>query len=155
MEKVVRMAKLAKMLCAFIVLVVPAYLSYAQPASAISVELAKKCRELAVIAHPAPTAGSKATGAEKAQRDYYQACIAKGIAGARTQGTGNPSGTGMGGTAATGTGVKTGHGPLSEPIPPAVSTTNPRQNPQQNPQRPQNMQGPAQTNPPQEPFGSR
>ena len=71
MEKVVRMAKLAKMLCAFIVLVVPAYLSYAQPASAISVELAKKCRELAVKAHPTPTAGSKATGAEKAQRDYF------------------------------------------------------------------------------------
>ena len=149
------MTKLAKTLCAFIVLVVPAYLSYAQPASAISAELAKKCRELAVKAHPTPTAGSKAAGAEKVQRDYYQACIAKGIAGARAQGTGNTSGTGMGGSAATGTGVKTGHGPLSQPIPPAVSTTNPRQNPQQNPQRPQNMQGPAQTNPPQEPFGSR
>src|SRR5665647_2607265 len=53
------------------------------------------------------------------------------------------SGTGMGGTATTGTGVKTGKGPLSQPIAPATSTTNPQQ---QNPQRPQNMQGPAQTN---------
>jgi len=59
--------------------------------------------------------------------------------------------TGMGGTATSGTGVRTGQGPLSQPIPPATSTTNP----QQNPQRPQNTQGPAQTNPPQQPFGSR
>ena len=61
------------------------------------------------------------------------------------------TGTGMGGTATSGTGVRTGKGPLSQPIPPATSTTNP----QQNPQRPQNTPGPAQTNPPQEPFGSR
>jgi hypothetical protein len=65
------------------------------------------------------------------------------------------TGTGMGGTATSGTGVRTGKGPLSQPIPPATSTTNPQQNPQQNPQRPQNTPGPAQTNPPQEPFGSR
>ena len=149
------MVKMANKIRAFIILVVPAYLLYAQPASAIGVELAKKCRELAIIAHPTPTAGSKATGAEKAQRDYYQACIAKGIASEHAQGGDNTSGSEKGGSAATGTGVKTGHGPLSQPIPPAVSTTNPRQNLEQNPQRPQNMQGPAQTNPPQEPFGSR
>ena len=69
--------KLATTLSVFVVLVVPANLSYAQPASTISAELAKKCRELAVKAHPTPKAGSKATGAEKAQRDYYRACIAK------------------------------------------------------------------------------
>ena len=57
----------------------------------------------------------------------------------------------VGGDATTGTGVKTGHGPLTQPVPPAVSTTNP----QQNPQRPQNTQGPVQTNPPAKPFGSR
>ncbi len=57
----------------------------------------------------------------------------------------------MGGTATTGTGIRTGQGPLTKPIPPAVSTTNP----QQNPQYPINRQGPVQTNPPQEPFGSR
>jgi len=82
-------------------------------------------------------------------------------AGAHAQGvgdTGNSStsqksntGTGMGGTATSGTGVRTGQGPLSQPIPPATSTTNP----QQNSQRPQNTPGPAQTNPPQQPFGSR
>jgi hypothetical protein len=56
-----------------------------------------------------------------------------------------------GGTATTGTGVKTGRGPLSQPIPPAVSTVNP----QQNPQRPSNTWGPALTNPPEHPFGSQ
>jgi hypothetical protein len=86
-------------------------------------------------------------------------------AGAHAQGTGDPGGaansqklntdTGMGGTATSGTGVRTGKGPLSKPIPPATSTTNPQQNLQQNPQRPQNTPGTAQTNPPQEPFGSR
>ena len=84
------------------------------------------------------------------------------IAGVHAQGTGETDratkssmGTGMGGTATSGTAVKTGQGPLSQPIPPATSTTNPQQNSQQNPQRPINMQAPAQTNPSQQPFGSR
>jgi hypothetical protein len=147
------MAKLVKTLSVFIVLAVPASLSTTQPASAISVELAKKCRALAIKAHPSPAPGSKATGAEKAQRDDFQACVASG--GAVAQGTHDKNNNGMGGTATTGHGVKTGQGPLSQPIPPAVSTTNPQQNLQQSPQRPQNMPGPTQTNPPQQPFGSR
>src|SRR5262245_6704865 len=65
-------------------------------------------------------------------------------------------GTG-GGTYGTGgsTGVRTGQGPLSQPIPPATSLANPNQNfnYQQTPNRPQNYGGPAQTNPPQNPFG--
>jgi hypothetical protein len=85
------------------------------------------------------------------------------IAGVHAQDIGDTGGaaaakkpsTGMGGTASSGTGVRTGRGPLSQPIPPATSTTNPRQNFQQSPQRPLNMQGPAQTNPPQHPFGTR
>jgi hypothetical protein len=40
-----------------------AYLLTAQEASAISVELAIKCRALAIRAHPAPKVGTKATGA--------------------------------------------------------------------------------------------
>jgi long-subunit fatty acid transport protein len=51
--------------------------------------------------------------------------------------------------------VATGHGPLSQPVPPAVSTANPRQNAQQGSQRPQDYGGPAQTSPWQQPFGSR
>ena len=73
-----KMTKTIVSLVALLALVVPAYLLCVEPASAITVELAKKCRELAVKAHPTPKAGSKATGAEKAQRAAYQACLAKG-----------------------------------------------------------------------------
>jgi hypothetical protein len=163
MEEVVSMAKPAKNFSALIVLALTAYLPMAQPASALSAEIAKECRAMAIKANPNPKPGSKASGADKAQRDYFRECIAKGdkteknIGGAGGAATSQKpnTGTGMGGTATSGTGVRTGKGPLSQPIPPATSTTNPQQNPQQNPQRPQNTPGPAQTNPPQEPFGSR
>lgn len=46
-------------------------------ASPISAELAKKCRALAVQAHPRQPAGAK-SGHEQAQRDYFRNCIAKG-----------------------------------------------------------------------------
>jgi hypothetical protein len=42
----------------------------------ISAELAKKCRALAIKAHPTERAGSRAYA--QAQRDYFQDCIAKG-----------------------------------------------------------------------------
>jgi len=69
----------------------------------------------------------------------------------QAQGTGQNM---YGGTASSGTGVTTGVGPLNQPVTPAPSTANPRQNMQQNIQRPQNMPGPVQTNPGQNPFGS-
>jgi hypothetical protein len=71
------MAPLAKSFSTLIVLALTAYLSMAQPASAISVELAKKCRAMAIKAHPTQMAGTKQTGIEKAQRDYYRECVAK------------------------------------------------------------------------------
>jgi hypothetical protein len=71
------MATLAKSFITLIVLALTAYLSMAQPASAISVELAKKCRAMAAKAHPTQIAGTKSTGAEKAQRDYFRECVAK------------------------------------------------------------------------------
>ena len=71
------MATLAKSFSTLIVLALTAYLSMAQPASAISVELAKKCRAMAIKAHPTQKAGTKQTGIEKAQRDYFRECIAK------------------------------------------------------------------------------
>jgi hypothetical protein len=49
----------------------------AQSASAITVELAKKCREEAVKSHPMTVAGQK-KGTATAEREAYQACIAKG-----------------------------------------------------------------------------
>jgi hypothetical protein len=55
------------------------------------------------------------------------------------------------GTATTGTGVRTGRGPLAHPVPPAVSTLNPPYTSQ----RPQNFRGPASTYPSPYPFGSR
>jgi hypothetical protein len=72
------MTKLTKSSFALIVLALAAYLSMTYPSSAISVDLAKKCRAMAIKAHPNPPPGSKANGAEKAQRDYFQACVAKG-----------------------------------------------------------------------------
>jgi hypothetical protein len=50
---------------------------YAAPASAVDADVAKKCRALAIKAHPTPKAGTKAGGAEKAQRDYFQTCLTK------------------------------------------------------------------------------
>jgi hypothetical protein len=75
--KFIAMKKWLKSLAVFIVIASIAYLLTAQEASAISVELAKKCRALAIKAHPAPKVGTKATGADKAQREYFQSCVAK------------------------------------------------------------------------------
>jgi curli biogenesis system outer membrane secretion channel CsgG len=45
------------------------------PASAISVELAKKCRDMAVKAHPPPIRlGNKAYA--QAERDFFARCVA-------------------------------------------------------------------------------
>ena len=46
-----------------------------QPASAITVELAKKCRQMAMKAHPPQRPGTK-PGAGKAQQDYFRKCVA-------------------------------------------------------------------------------
>jgi hypothetical protein len=48
----------------------------AQPASAITAELAKKCRDMALKAHPPARPGSK-PGAAKAQQEYYRTCVSK------------------------------------------------------------------------------
>jgi hypothetical protein len=64
-----------------------ACLTMPQRAPAVSIELAKKCRALALKAHPGPTPGSKATGVAKAERDYFQACLAKN---GNTDNNGNP-----------------------------------------------------------------
>ena len=53
-----------------------ALVSMQTPASALTAELAKKCRALAVKAHPTTVPGKK-TGSEQAQRDYFRDCVAK------------------------------------------------------------------------------
>jgi hypothetical protein len=47
-----------------------------EPQRSPAAALAKKCRELAVKAHPRAVAGSK-TGTAKAEREYFAACISK------------------------------------------------------------------------------
>jgi hypothetical protein len=49
-------------------------LSLANPASAITADLAKKCRAMAIKAHPPVLPGAK-TGTAKAERDFYNICI--------------------------------------------------------------------------------
>jgi hypothetical protein len=48
-----------------------------QSASAITADVARKCREVAIKAHPPTTAGSKA-GAAQAEREAFRACVAQG-----------------------------------------------------------------------------
>jgi hypothetical protein len=48
-----------------------------QPATAISADLAKKCRDLAIKAHPYTLPGMKAGNAE-GQRAYFKDCVEKG-----------------------------------------------------------------------------
>jgi hypothetical protein len=50
-------------------------LATAGPAAALSAEVAKKCREQAVKAHPPQRAGTKAYA--QAERDAFRDCVAK------------------------------------------------------------------------------
>jgi hypothetical protein len=50
-------------------------ISTASPAVAITADLAKKCREMAIKAHPPTQAGSTPYAA--AERDYFRECISK------------------------------------------------------------------------------
>jgi hypothetical protein len=47
-------------------------------AVAISGDLAKKCRDLAIEAHPYKLPGEKGPGTAQAQRDYFKDCVTKG-----------------------------------------------------------------------------
>ena len=51
-------------------------LATASPAIAISADLAKKCRELAVKSHPPAPAGTAPYA--QAERDFFRDCISKG-----------------------------------------------------------------------------
>jgi hypothetical protein len=48
----------------------------AGPAGAISADLARKCRDMAIRAHPPQPAGTRAYA--EAERLYYRACITNG-----------------------------------------------------------------------------
>jgi hypothetical protein len=72
------MIRFVKVLTAFVFVAATANLAYAQSTSVVTADLAKKCREQAIKAHPTPKAGTKAQGVEKAQRELFQACLSKG-----------------------------------------------------------------------------
>jgi hypothetical protein len=48
----------------------------AEPASALTAELARKCRDMAIRAHPPVPAGSM-TGSAQAERTYFRTCVAQ------------------------------------------------------------------------------
>lgn len=50
----------------------------ARPAWAISADLAKKCRALAIKAHPYKIPGVKGPGTAQAERVFFADCVAKG-----------------------------------------------------------------------------
>jgi hypothetical protein len=47
----------------------------AEPASALTAELARKCRDMAIMAHPPVPAGSM-IGSAQAERAYFRTCVA-------------------------------------------------------------------------------
>jgi hypothetical protein len=49
----------------------------AKPVFAISADLAKKCRELSIKAHPPKPAGTKDDKSRQAQREYFRVCVEK------------------------------------------------------------------------------
>jgi hypothetical protein len=49
-----------------------------RPASALSLELAKKCRAMALKAYPYKLPGVKGPGTAAAERDYYNECVTNG-----------------------------------------------------------------------------
>jgi hypothetical protein len=65
-----------KSLVTLIVLALMAHLIIPTASLAITAELAKKCRLMAIQAHPTQLAGKKNTGVEAAQRNYFSDCVA-------------------------------------------------------------------------------
>jgi hypothetical protein len=48
-----------------------------KPVAAISLEVAKKCRDLELKAHPYKLPGTPGPGSAAAQREYFNACVAR------------------------------------------------------------------------------
>ena len=71
------MTRRAKLLGTAGIAAVAASLLLTTAAPAITADLAKKCRDLAIKAHPPAIAGSKG-GTSRAERDYFSACVARG-----------------------------------------------------------------------------
>jgi hypothetical protein len=72
-----RMRPLSQRCCLSFAAILIGALSITNPAAAITADLAKKCRDMAIKAHPPTLPGAK-TGSAQAERDSYRACIANG-----------------------------------------------------------------------------
>jgi hypothetical protein len=69
---------MGNILTSFVAVLVVAHIlifSAASPAVSLSVELAKKCREMAVKAHPMTLPGTKPYAA--AEREFFRVCVSK------------------------------------------------------------------------------
>jgi hypothetical protein len=65
-----------KLICRWVVLAGGLVVLATESDGAISVELAKKCRAMAIKAHPTVLYGSRARSATS-QREYYNECVAR------------------------------------------------------------------------------
>ena len=72
-----RLMQQPKSLFAVTILALGANLLTPTASLAITAELAKKCRLMAIQAHPTQLAGKKNTGVEAAQRNYFNDCVAR------------------------------------------------------------------------------
>src|SRR3974390_2413248 len=71
-----RMMQQPKSFVTLIVLALMAHLITPTASLAITAELARKCRLMAIQAHPTPLPGLKNTGVAAAQRNYFNDCVA-------------------------------------------------------------------------------
>ena len=60
---------------AFAIIALPLVAS--SPAGAITADLARKCRSMALEANPSAPVGTKGGTSAKAQRDYYKLCLSR------------------------------------------------------------------------------
>jgi hypothetical protein len=82
------MATHMKVLAAVGVVALIGFVTMGRPASAITVEVAKTCRDMMVKKYPPQVAGSSKGNALE-QREYYKTCIAKG--GGKADDKGSPT----------------------------------------------------------------
>jgi hypothetical protein len=73
------MRRYSQGLAALTVFIVAYLLMVTTPAFAISAELANKCRQMAIKAHPPKQPGGK-KGYAKAERDFFNSCVSKNSA---------------------------------------------------------------------------
>jgi hypothetical protein len=71
------MHKIAKLVAISIALATMSHYANSQGSSPPTAELAKKCRQLALKAHPLARPGTK-SGSAQAEREYFTECIRKG-----------------------------------------------------------------------------